>query len=148
MPAVAEAMNEPRIAVIGKDNRLADGKDPIEGFITESMRMLTCWLQAHEVHDVDNPDLQFREMFPQKRGRGQDFEGGNISGASQNYVRFLALIVTGPFPDADTGGAMANGSLHVEPLQFRLLAGHNHIDVVAAAQAMVGHREQGIRVGT
>src|SRR6516165_11388571 len=34
--------------------------------------------------------------------------------------------------------------VHVEPLQLGLLAGHDNVDVVAAAQAVVGHREQGV----
>ncbi len=40
---------------------------------------------------------------------------------------------------------MFDGGIHVQPLQLRLFAGDDDIDVVAAAQAMVGDREQ--RVG-
>ena len=43
------------------------------------------------------------------------------------------------------GGAVLDGRVHVEPLQRGLLAGDDDVDVVAAAQAVVGHREQ--RVG-
>ena len=38
-----------------------------------------------------------------------------------------------------------DGVVHVEPLQRRLLAGDDHVDVLPAAQAVVGHRQQ--RVG-
>ena len=41
---------------------------------------------------------------------------------------------------------MANRRIHIQPLPFRLLAGDDQVDVVAAAQAMVRHRQQAIRV--
>ena len=41
---------------------------------------------------------------------------------------------------------MRDRRLHVEELQLRLLAGHDHVDVVAAAQAVVGDRQQRVRV--
>ena len=42
---------------------------------------------------------------------------------------------------------MSHRLVNGQPLRSRLLAGHNQIDVVLAAQAVVGHREQRIRVG-
>ena len=42
---------------------------------------------------------------------------------------------------------MRNRLVHGEPLRRRLLAGDNQIDVVAAAQAVVGDREQRVRIG-
>ena len=42
---------------------------------------------------------------------------------------------------------MCDGRGHVEPLRRRLLAGDDHVDVVAAAQTVVRHREQRVRVG-
>ncbi len=41
---------------------------------------------------------------------------------------------------------MADGRLDVEPLPFRLLAGNDQINVVAATQTMVGDREQTVGV--
>ena len=35
---------------------------------------------------------------------------------------------------------------HVQKLQRRLLSGHDHVDVMAAAQAVVGHRKQRVSV--
>ena len=35
---------------------------------------------------------------------------------------------------------------HVQPLRGRVLAGHDHVDVVPAPQAMVGHRKQAVGV--
>ena len=42
---------------------------------------------------------------------------------------------------------MANGRIDVEPLPFRLLAGDDQVDVVAAAQAMIRHRQEAVCVG-
>ena len=39
------------------------------------------------------------------------------------------------------------GLVHVQPLRRGLFAGHDHVDVVAAAQAMIGHRKQRVGVG-
>ena len=41
---------------------------------------------------------------------------------------------------------MLDRGMHVEPLQCGLFAGDDHVHVVAAAQTMVGHREQAVRV--
>src|SRR5439155_6437523 len=57
-----------------------------------------------------------------------------------------ALIVAGPLPNANARGAMLDGGIHVEPLGLLLFAGYNHIDIVAAAQAVVGDREQGVSI--
>ncbi len=40
---------------------------------------------------------------------------------------------------------MLDGGVHVQPLQRRLFARDDHVDVIAAAQAMVGHGQK--RVG-
>ncbi len=42
---------------------------------------------------------------------------------------------------------MLDGSFHVEPLQFGLLASHDDIHVMPAAEAVVSHREQTICIG-
>ena len=42
---------------------------------------------------------------------------------------------------------MLYSRVHVEPLQLRLLVYDDQVDVVAAAQAMVGHREEAVGVG-
>jgi len=55
--------------------------------------------------------------------------------------------VAGPVPDARPGGAVAHRGVHVEPLPLGLLAGDDDVDEVAAAQAVVGHRQQAVGVG-
>ena len=41
---------------------------------------------------------------------------------------------------------MFDGLVHREPLRRGLLAGDNDVDVVAAAQAVIGHRQQAIGI--
>jgi len=40
-----------------------------------------------------------------------------------------------------------DGGVHVQPLGLRLLSGDNHVDVLAAAQAVIGDRKQGVGIG-
>ena len=42
---------------------------------------------------------------------------------------------------------MRDCRVHVQPLGCRLFAGNDHIDIVAAAQAVIGHRQQCIGIG-
>ncbi len=42
---------------------------------------------------------------------------------------------------------MFDRRVHIQPLQRGLLSGHDHVDVIAAAQAMIGHRQQAVGVG-
>ena len=44
-------------------------------------------------------------------------------------------------------GAVLDGLVHRQPLRRGLLAGDDDVDVVAAAEAVVGDREQAVRVG-
>ena len=78
---------------------------------------------------------------------GQRFERRDIAATGHHHVGLGALVVAGPIPDAESGGAVLDGSVHIQILQRGLLARHDHVDVVAAAQAMVGHREQAVGVG-
>lgn len=86
-------------------------------------------------------------MFAQHLHRRQRLERRHISGACQNDVGTIVAIVAGPFPHADPCFAMLNRRLHVQPLCFRMLAGHNYVDLVPAAQAMVGDGQQRVGIG-
>ena len=78
-------------------------------------------------------------MFPQQFDGGQGFEGGHVAAARHDDIRRAALIVAGPRPDADASGAMLDGGIHIEPLRRGLFSGHDHVHVVAAAQAVSRH---------
>ena len=104
-------------------------------------------LQRHQIDDVDHADLEIREVLAQKIHGGERLQRGDVAGAGHHHVRLAACVVARPVPDADARGAVLDGRIHVEPLQRGLLAGDDDVDVVAAAQAMVGDREQRVGVG-
>ena len=79
--------------------------------------------------------------------RRERFKRGHIATARHHHIRFAAFVVAGPFPNANAGGAMFDGFIHRQPHRRGLFAGDDHIDVVAAAQAMVGDREEAVGVG-
>jgi hypothetical protein len=91
-----------------------------------------------------SPDVG--EVLAQQRGGGQRLLGRDVAAADQHGVGLDALIVARPVPDADALGAMLDGGVHVQVLEMVLLVGHDHVDVVAALQAMVDRREQGVDV--
>ena len=66
---------------------------------------------------------------------------------AEHDVGFAAAVGARPLPDAHAGGAMAHRLVHREPHRRRLLARDDDVHVVAAAQAVVGHAEQAVRVG-
>src|SRR6266567_492387 len=62
--AVGEPVNQPRVAMEGKDDRLVLGEQHIKLWIAQAVRVCTGWLELHEVHHVDDPDLQVRRVGP------------------------------------------------------------------------------------
>ncbi len=91
------------------------------------------------------PHLQLREVLAEQLHRRQALQRGHVAAAGHDHVGLAALVVAGPLPDADAGRAVLDRLVHGQPLRRRLLAGHDQVDVVAAAQAVVGHAQQ--RVG-
>ena len=86
-------------------------------------------------------------MLSQEIDRRQCFERGNVARTGHHHIGFSAVVSTYPLPNADTSSAVFDGRLHVEPLQCGLLAGDDHIDIMAAPQTMIGDRKQAIGVG-
>src|SRR5207248_8942565 len=74
------------------------------------------------------------------------FQSRDIAATSHNDIRLAPLVVAGPVPNADAGGAMLYRLVHREPLGSGLFAGDDDVDVVAAAQAMVGDAQERIRI--
>ena len=140
-------MDEPRIAVEGEDDRFVLRKQRVEVEVAQAVRMLTRRLQLHEIHDVDDTHLQFRYVLADKRHRRECFERRHIAATRHHHIGLAALVIAGPFPDADAGAAMLDRLVHRQPHGCGLFAGHDHIDVIAAAQAMVGDGKQAVRIG-
>src|SRR5437868_1474647 len=110
------------------------------------MRVLGGGLELEQVHDVDKANLELGEFFPKQDTGSQGFLGGDVAAADQHHVGFFAPVGAGPLPDAQPLGAVGDRRLAVQVLQVRLLVAHDHVDVIGAAQAMVGHRQQAIDV--
>ena len=102
-------------------------------------------LQPHQVDHVDHPHLQVGQVLAQQVGGGEDLQRGHVAGAGEHHVG-VAVVVAGPVPDAQAAGAVQDGVVHVQPGRRGLLAGDDDVDVVAAAQAVVGDRQQGVGV--
>ena len=147
MPTVGQAMDEPRIAVKGEDDRLVRGEQRIEIPVREPVRVLGRRLQRHQIDDVDHAHLDLGQMPAHELDRGQRLQGRHVAAAGHHHVGLAAAVVAGPLPDAEAGLAVLGRLVHREPLRRGLLAGDDDVDVVAAAQAMVGDREQAVGVG-
>ena len=146
VPAVGEPVDQPRVAVVGEDHRPVGGEQRVELGVAHPVRVLGRRLQAHQVHHVDDPDPQVGELLAEDAGGGEHLQRGYVPGAGHDHVGLLAVVVVaGPLPDPGAPGAVQDRGLHVQPVRIGLLARHDHVHVVAAAQAVVGDGQQ--RVG-
>jgi len=141
---VAEPMDQPRIAVVGEDDRPVHGEKRVELGVRQPVRVLARRLQPHQVDDVDHTHPQLGEVLTQQVHRGEGLQRRYVAGAGQHDVG-PAVVVAGPVPDADASRAVQHAVGHRQPVRLRVLAGDDHVDVVAAAQAVVHHGQQ--RVG-
>ena len=101
--------------------------------------MLGLRLEGHEVHDVDHPYPQRRDMLAQEGDGAEGLQGGDVTRAGHDDVRLAVFVIAGPGPYPESLGAMNHGVVHAQVLEGRLLAGDDDIDVMAAAQAVIGH---------
>ncbi len=99
-------------------------------------------LDGHQVNHVDYADFNVGEMLTEQIHGGESFERWNISGAGHHHVGLRPLIIRSPLPNTDSARAMLDGGIHIEKLQCRLLSGDDYVDIVSAAQAVIGHGEQ------
>ena len=86
-------------------------------------------------------------MFAKNGNGGQNLQRRRVAAAGHHHVRLGALVVAGPLPDADAFRAMHDGGIHGQPLRQGMFAGHHHVDVMPAAQAMIKNREQTVGIG-
>ena len=148
--AVGQPVHQRRVAMEGKNHRAVGGEQGVEIPVVQAMRVFGLRLQDHQIDHVDDTDADAGHVVAQQHYRRQCLQRGNVAGARHHHIGVLVagrVFGTRPFPHAGAGSAMAHGSVHVQPLPRGLLASHDDIDVVAAAQAMVGHRQQAVGVG-
>ncbi|GCB44069.1 hypothetical protein SNL152K_1354 [Streptomyces sp. NL15-2K] len=146
-PAVGQAVDEPRVTVVGEDHRLVGGEQGVMLRVGHAMRVLLGGQQPRQVDDVDDSHGQLRQVAAQQLGGGQDLLGRDVARSGQHHVRLpVAVLVARPVPDAGAAGAVHLGLFHGQPVEAGLLAGHDDVDVVPAAQGVVGHGQQGVGV--
>src|SRR5262249_28109657 len=85
---IGQAMDEPRIAVIGEYDWLVPGEEPIEFVVAQAVGMFFGRLQCHEIHYVDHPHPQLREESTQNLYCRQGLEGGHVTRTRHHDVRF------------------------------------------------------------
>src|SRR4051812_25306573 len=61
-------------------------------------------------------DAELRQVFAQQAHRGERLQGRDVAGAGHHHIGLVVLVVAGPFPDADAGGAVLQRLVHAEPL--------------------------------
>src|SRR5258705_9275799 len=130
-----------------ENDRLIRGKQRVELFVGKTVRVLALRLKSHQIHSVDDANLQIGKALAQDVDSGKGLERRNVSGTGHYDIGFSSLIRAGPVPDTNSLCTMVAGRLHVEILQRRLFPRNDYIDVVAAAQAVISHREQRVGIG-
>ena len=125
---------------------LSQGEQASKSRSRQAVRMLGVGLQAEQVDDVDETDLQVGKLLPQHCRRRQRLLRRDVAAARHHHVGLAVLVGARPVPDADALGAVDDRLLHVEILQVLLLVGDDDVDVVLAAQAVVGDRKQRVHV--
>ena len=56
-------MNEPRIAVIGKNDRLVHGEEGIKVVVGKPVRVFAGRLQGHQIDNIDHANLQIGKCW-------------------------------------------------------------------------------------
>ena len=120
-------------------------KSEVELVVREAVRVLLLRLQLHQVDHVDDAEPHVRELLPEEVDGRQRLQRRDVAGAGHDRIRLVVLVVARPLPDPDPRRHVLDRLVHVQVLQGRLLARHDHVDRVAHAQALVGDGEQ--RVG-
>ena len=78
--------------------------------------------------------------------RCQRLQSGHVACAREHDVRVAIQVGARPLPDPHPARAVRDRIVHGEVVERGLLARDDHVDVVVAAEAVVRHREQAVRV--
>ena len=108
--------------------------------------MLRLRLQTIQIHHVHKPHLQVRKCVLEDRHRRQRLHRHHIARTRHHHVRLLAIVRASPVPDPHTLRAVHHRRIHIQVHQVLLLVCHNHIHIILAAQAVVRHTQQAVRI--
>ena len=61
--AIGQSVNQPGVAVEGEDDGPVDGEQAVEIAVGQSMRVFGVGLQAEQIHDIDEAQLDVRELL-------------------------------------------------------------------------------------
>ena len=145
-PRVGQPVYQPWVAMEVEYDRLVRGKQAVEIPVTQPVWVLFVRLQLEQVNHIYEADFQIREFISEKSGGRECFLRSDIACASHHYIRFNSLIVAGRAPDTDASRAVRDRFIHGQVLKVRLLIADDDVDVVLAAQTMVGDRQQRINI--
>jgi hypothetical protein len=69
--SIGEAVDQPRVAVVGEDDRLVLREQRVELGIRKTVRVLGLRLETHEVDDVHDADAEIGQPLAEDRGGGE-----------------------------------------------------------------------------
>ena len=145
--AVDELVHGPRVAVEREDDVSVGGEEVVELAVGVAVGVVCLREKGHQVDDVDEAEPQVGHVPVEQLGRGEGLLRRHVTGAGEDDVGGLAgRGRAGPLPDAGALGAVPVGLLEGEVLQVLLLVDDDEVDVVGAAQAVVGDRQGGVGV--
>ena len=136
---VGEAMDEPGVAVVGEDHGPVGGEERVELGVGQPVGVLAGGLKAHEIDDVHHAHAELGQMLAKQGDRGQRFQRRHVARTGEHDVGGGAGIVRRPFENPDAACAVKNRFVDRQPVRGGLLAGHDHVDVVLTAQAVIRH---------
>jgi len=129
-----------------EDARHVICEDGLPLMCLQTVRVLARIDQLEEIDDVDEADLQLRQVGAQESGSGKCLVSGDITTGGHDNIRLLTLVVRSEVPDTDTLGAVLDSLVHSEELQMLLLVRDNNVDVVLAAKAVVHSGKEAVGV--
>src|SRR6185437_16693574 len=96
---VREAMDQPRIAVIRKYDWFVGCEHRIEVAVRKRVRMFGWGLDRHQVHHINDADLDVRKVLAKQIDRRECLQSWNVPGAGHNDIWLRPLVSAGPFPN-------------------------------------------------
>lgn len=143
---VGQSVNEPGVRVEIEDDGLVGGKEGLPLAVRQTVRMVVAPDELEEIDDVDEADLQLRQVLSKESGGCQSLTSGDITTRGHDQIGLFIGEGARPLPDTDSFGAVNDGSFHIEVLQVVLLVCDDDVDVVSTCENVVHAREQAVAV--